>query len=102
MTSSVRERYVSHISAPNHQRLHRLGITKSQVQDLAKLFREDFRFEVEHTRLNNAKPPQQQLNAAISKFVLDHDHFNNLLVIYYAGHGLFNEKARQLVLAGLV
>ena len=78
------------------------GTNKSKVEELSKLFREDFRFEVEHTQLNNVKPPQQQLNAAISNFVLEHDDPNNLLVIYYAGHAFFNEKAMQLILAGSV
>ena len=74
----------------------------TQVQELSKLFRESFGFQVERTTLNNTKPPQQQLNAAISNFVLEHDGPYNLLLVYYAGHGQFDEAARQLILAGLV
>lgn len=70
------------------------------MQELSKLFRDDFHFKVEHTLLNTVKPPQQQLNHAITDFVLKHDGPNNLLLIYYAGHGLFKEDTRQLVLAG--
>lgn len=84
------------------QSSHRWVLTEFQVKILSELLCEDFRFQVEHTLLNNEKPPQQQLNAAISNFVLEHDGPDNLLVVYYAGHGLFNEKAMQLVLAGLV
>ena len=84
------------------QSSHHWVVTEFQVKILSELFREDFRFQVEHTLLNNKKPPQQQLNAAISSFVLEHDGPDNLLVVYYAGHGLFNEKAMQLVLAGFV
>ena len=72
------------------------------MQELSELFRESFGFQVEHTTLNNTKPPQQQLNAAISNFVLEHDGPCNLLLVYYAGHGRFDEVARQLILAGLV
>lgn len=102
MTSSARKRYVFPINPRIDQSLHLLALTKPQVQKLSNLFRDDFRFDVEHTLLNNAKPPQHQLNAAISNFVLNHDHPNNLLLIYYAGHGLFSENEKKLILAGLV
>ena len=42
------------------------------------------------------KNPQLQLEAEIYRWVYDHDDPNNLLVVYYAGHGVYDKALKVL------
>jgi hypothetical protein len=45
------------------------------------------------------KRPQLQLDNHISNFLLEHDGPDNLLIVYYTGHGLFHDDKRFLELS---
>ena len=42
------------------------------------------------------KNPQVQLEAEILRWVYEHDDPNNLLVVYYAGHGVYDKAVKVL------
>jgi hypothetical protein len=63
------------------------------------LFRGRFRFRTEIFELNIASKPQHQLNQCISSFIGRHDGPNNLLIVYYTGHGVYKDLEHYLQLA---
>lgn len=75
------------------------------MEELDQLFRTDFGYECKVVALDNKrKRPQAQFNSEMSTFVLEHDgHFrNNLLIVYYSGHGYLKEidGVDELFIAG--
>lgn len=48
------------------------------------------------------RKPQHQLNSHISDFIRDHDDPQNLLIIYYTGHGVYSDKKKCLELTATV
>jgi hypothetical protein len=70
-----------------------------QVNALAKVLRETYKFEVVERLLNHKKRAQTQVNQHLANFVADHDDKHTLLIIYYAGHG-WSEGSGQMTLAG--
>jgi hypothetical protein len=42
--------------------------------------------------LNVRKKPQHQLDNHISQFIYEHDGPHNLLIVYYTGHGIFQDE----------
>ena len=42
------------------------------------------------------KNPQVQLELEIYRWVYEHDDPNNLLVVYYAGHGVYDKASKVL------
>ena len=59
-----------------------------QVKRLKRVFGERFHFDVSsEVRLSTAKKPQTTLNKAIIDHMDAFDGPNNLLIIYYTGHG---------------
>lgn len=48
--------------------------------------------------LNVSSKPQHQLNRYLSTFVEEHDGPNNLLIVYYTGHGQYREDRKHLEL----
>lgn len=60
---------------------------EEQIEELQTLFRGRFNYECEVVKLQTSKKPQNALNFAISQHILNHDGPNNLLIVYYTGHG---------------
>ncbi|KAF1972167.1 hypothetical protein BU23DRAFT_469178 [Bimuria novae-zelandiae CBS 107.79] len=60
---------------------------KDEVARLQDIFTTKFGYECNVAKLNNSKRPQHQLDAAIQNHRNDHDGPNNLLIVYYTGHG---------------
>jgi hypothetical protein len=58
-----------------------------QVQELAAVFKDDYKFQVIHHPFEPGKAIQQQLNKALADFTHDHADPTTLLIIYYGGHG---------------
>ncbi|KAJ8112306.1 hypothetical protein OPT61_g5299 [Boeremia exigua] len=72
--------------------------TKKEAQELEQVFRERFRYETETVELNVKGKPQLQLNSCVSAFAEKHNGPNNLLIIYYTGHGVWREAEEYLQL----
>ncbi|KAF2501299.1 hypothetical protein BU16DRAFT_555792 [Lophium mytilinum] len=72
--------------------------TGPEVIELDALFRNSFHYNTRIVELNVAKKPQHQLNRHISTFVEDCDGENNLMIVYYTGHGVYREHERYLEL----
>lgn len=74
-----------------------------QIKRLKQVLGERFHFDVSsEVRLNTAKKPQIILNKAIMDHIDSFDGANNLLIIYYTGHGSLlrvGEGEQQLQLA---
>lgn len=72
---------------------------EGEVQDLQKVFKEDFGYHTTIAHLDGkdpAKSVQVQVNA--QGFTSQHDGPENLLIVYYAGHRTPSEGDRHLVL----
>ncbi|KAF2230440.1 hypothetical protein EV356DRAFT_536373 [Viridothelium virens] len=82
--------------------------TKNEVDRLADVFENMYKFDVKYAKLNGEQRAQAQLSVHLSKFVLEFEKQgeSTLLIIYYAGHGWLHysqdAKSRQksLGLAG--
>ncbi|KAH0557061.1 hypothetical protein GP486_005148 [Trichoglossum hirsutum] len=74
------------------------ALFNDQVLGLEKVFQDNFKYNTKRLKLNIERNPQQQLNLGIGNFVLENDGEYNLLIIYYAGHGVYDEKSRHLYL----
>ncbi|CAN9166386.1 unnamed protein product [Alternaria sp. RS040] len=68
---------------------------RQEVDDLANVFRKIFNYEVTELQLKE-KNPQVQLEAEILRWVYEHDDPNNLLIVYYAGHGVYDKALKVL------
>jgi hypothetical protein len=73
-------------------------LTNLQLQEVNNLFRDRFRFRTEIVELNVASKPQHQLNRHVSSFVGTSDGPNNLLIVYYSGHGVYKDLEHYLQL----
>jgi hypothetical protein len=51
------------------------------------VFKEDYGFEVEESIIDSKNSPRIKLNRDLSAFVYKHHKPDNLIIIYYAGHG---------------
>ena len=71
-----------------------------QIAELKELFECDFGFEFEEVRLqtSTAKKPQLDINAAIANHVRKYDSPNNLLIIYYTGHGFLRGQGKNMMI----
>jgi hypothetical protein len=67
-----------------------------QAEELEAVFRDRFNFQTKTVELNLSSKPQHQMNRYLSEFVEEHDGPNNLLIIYYTGHGVFREDRGHL------
>ena len=75
-----------------------LALLKSKkVEELARVFRDEYHFAVEVKLLNHEKP-QQQMNLILSAFMLDYDNPDTLSIIYYAGHGVSMDGDKLVLL----
>lgn len=72
----------------------------TQARELDALFRDSFNYTTTIVELNVGKKPQHQLDSYVSDFICRHDGPDNLLIVYYTGHGVFNEARKCLELTG--
>lgn len=69
-------------------------LTSGQAEELESLFRNRFHYHTETIELNLSTKPQLQLNSRVSNFAEKHDGPNNLLIIYYTGHGVYQQQQK--------
>lgn len=72
--------------------------TRAEAEELAAVFRDRFHFVTETVELNVASKPQQQMRTYMSAFIEKHDGPHNLLIVYYTGHGVYQEDQKYLEL----
>ena len=77
-------------------------MTEEQVQELDQVFRDRFNYHTEIVELNMKTKPQLQLNRCVSTFAEEHNGPNNLLIIYYTGHGVYREVEKYLQLTACI
>jgi hypothetical protein len=65
----------------------RLPIHIVQIERLEKIFRDRFHYGCEIAKLENSQNPQIDLNIAILQHIQKHSGPDNLLIVYYTGHG---------------
>ncbi|KAL8942351.1 MAG: hypothetical protein Q9216_001733 [Gyalolechia sp. 2 TL-2023] len=75
--------------------------TKGEVDELARVWREVYRYKVRNIRLkcSGGKLAQVQINKTIADFVYDEDSSSTLLLVYYAGHGTPGPQPGRLELS---
>lgn len=64
--------------------------TEKEIGELDTIFKEKFGYHTEVARLDATNPNtrvQMQVNARVASFAEKHDGPDNLLIVYYAGHG---------------
>lgn len=66
-----------------------------QVEDLTSVFENVFKYDVTKVELGTSKT-QLQLEAAISTWAYEHDGRENLLIVYYAGHAIYDRSSKVL------
>ena len=78
--------------------------TTREVEDLRKVFVDDFGYHATTEYLNAESKPklQVQVNARVAKFVEVYDGPDTLLIVYYAGHGRPGDFFGELELTGYV
>lgn len=57
-----------------------------KVNQLRKVFEEDYKFTVHEVVLNTTRSPALQAKKALTNFVEQENDRNTLLIVYYAGH----------------
>ncbi|KAI8932733.1 hypothetical protein NX059_010224 [Plenodomus lindquistii] len=68
---------------------------RPEVDALANVFRDIFLFDVKEVQLG-PKKSQHQLDMEITSWIYANDSVGSLLIVYYAGHGVYDEKAKAL------
>ncbi|CBX99597.1 hypothetical protein LEMA_P088360.1 [Plenodomus lingam JN3] len=68
---------------------------RPEVDALASIFKDVFLFDVREVQLG-PKKSQHQLDKEIASWVFDKDSVDGLLIVYYAGHGVYDEKTKAL------
>ncbi|KAF2849079.1 hypothetical protein T440DRAFT_490636 [Plenodomus tracheiphilus IPT5] len=68
---------------------------REEVDQLASVFRNTFLFGVTEVQLGPTRS-QHQLDRDIAAWLFDHDGPNNLLIVYYAGHGVYDKATKAL------
>ncbi|KAM3066683.1 hypothetical protein ACMFMG_002393 [Clarireedia jacksonii] len=83
---------------PDDDDLH----VEQEVRELEDVFRGTFRYTTTRKILkqNPNRPPQSQIKYYLAEFVFEHDNPNNLLIVYYAGHGKLGDNGGGLNLTG--
>ncbi|KAI9660526.1 MAG: hypothetical protein M1821_009877 [Bathelium mastoideum] len=70
-----------------------------QVNELRRVFQEEFNFTTELIKLHGQFKVQHQLTNALSNFLGKYDKPHNLVIVYYTGHGVFDTTSGHLELA---
>jgi hypothetical protein len=65
---------------------------------LRKLFEEKFNFTTRSYQIPSQKSASS-LQLEVAKFVNDNDSPDNLVIVYYGGHGVVGEDTQELKLA---
>lgn len=68
---------------------------------LHQIFDEDFHFETEFFQIPSVKW-ETALNTKVANFVYEYDNPDNMVIVYYAGHGYVGHETRQLKLSAYV
>lgn len=79
--------------------------TQEEVEKLKTVFEDKLGFHATIAKLSlkpGGRKIQVQVNQKVAKFVNDHDGPNNLLIVYYAGHGKPGQTPGDLELFGFV
>ncbi|KAF2658096.1 hypothetical protein K491DRAFT_676707 [Lophiostoma macrostomum CBS 122681] len=74
--------------------------TRQEAEELDAIFRNTFHYACQTVELNVKSKPQHQMNSHISAFVNRYDGPNNLMIVYYTGHGVFREDTKTLEIRG--
>ncbi|KAH7073366.1 hypothetical protein FB567DRAFT_198314 [Paraphoma chrysanthemicola] len=69
---------------------------RQEVNDLTAVFRDELQFDVTEIQLRATKS-QLHFESQASTWALNHDSPENLLIIYYAGHGIYDQARKQLL-----
>lgn len=72
-------------------------LISEQVRKLDKLLRQSFNYSTKIVEINIATSPDLQLKKAILKLVCKYNGPHNLLIVYYTGHGSYNELTKQYI-----
>jgi hypothetical protein len=67
-----------------------------EVDEVKQIFTESFNYPTKVIELNNTTSPQLQLELEVMSFVSMHNGQHNLFIIYYSGHGSYDEKTEEL------
>lgn len=72
----------------------------TKVDELEAIFKDKYHFETQRLKLNNKTRTQNQLNVALSQFVEKYDvaEFRNLIIVYYSGHGVWQNDKKYFFL----
>lgn len=68
------------------------------MEELDALFRDSFHYKTRIVELDVATKPQHQLGRHLSAFVEESDGPDNLMIVYYTGHGVYREHGKYLEL----
>lgn len=60
---------------------------EDEVKELGDVFINDYNYTVREECIKPGPCPQHQVSCILSKFVMDFDDKDTLLIVYYAGHG---------------
>ncbi|ORY09325.1 hypothetical protein BCR34DRAFT_589428 [Clohesyomyces aquaticus] len=67
---------------------------KSEFDELEEFFDQEYGFKVERQKLGREKA-DHQLNQFLSTFMFQYDDKDRLLIIYYGGHGVYQNNAND-------
>ncbi|KAI4955672.1 hypothetical protein J4E91_001533 [Alternaria rosae] len=74
--------------------------TGAEARELDALFRDRYHYKSNIVELDVNPKPQHQLESAVINFIRDNDGPENLLIVYYTGHGDYSEERKCLELTG--
>ncbi|KAI4664853.1 uncharacterized protein J4E79_003151 [Alternaria viburni] len=74
--------------------------TGVEARELNALFRERYHYKSNIVELDVQTKPQHQLESSVINFIRDNDGPENLLIVYYTGHGDYSEERKCLELTG--
>lgn len=70
-------------------------VVHDQLISLQGVFRDEFQFQTEDWLIPSARC-YRELDVKLSEFLKDYDAVDNLLLIYYGGHGCLDEDRSSL------
>lgn len=76
--------------------------TEDEVKRLEAVLKDDFHYETQIEYLDSREGLQLWVNVRVALFAQENDGPNNLLLVYYAGHGRPGSYPGSLILTGSV
>jgi hypothetical protein len=70
--------------------------TADEVEQVRGIFADEFNFPTKVIELNNITRPQLQLERNFIEFMAEYDGDQTLMIIYYTGHGSYDERTEEL------